>query len=125
MRTLSPSSTKQQATTYEMYSSANPEKDLLISQLKAEIFEKEQNEKNYELLYYLYSLDIFSGVVLKGETKMKLLDFIENDFLLVLIFHPKRKGYVFANLLNIKHIQKEITEISIGIQPFETFIEGM
>ena len=96
-----------------------------IEEIQRIDIQKEQNEKNYELLYYLYSLDIFSGVVLKGETKMKLLDFIENDFLLVLIIHPKRKGYVFANLLNIKHIQKEITEISIGIQPFETFIEGM
>ena len=38
-------------TTYEMYSQhSNAEKDLLISQLKAEIFEKEQTDKNYAIL---------------------------------------------------------------------------
>ena len=71
MRTLSPSSTKQQATTYEMYSSANPEKDLLISQLKAEIFEKEQNEKNFSLLQSKFR-NLQNDLQLLSETKLHL-----------------------------------------------------
>ena len=50
MRTLSPSR-QMPSHTYEMFTTnSNPEKDLLISQLKAEIFEKEQNERNFALL---------------------------------------------------------------------------
>ena len=35
---------------YEMYNNNCPEKDALIFQLKAEIFEKEQNEIDFNLL---------------------------------------------------------------------------
>ena len=35
---------------YEMYNNNCPEQDAIISQLKAEIFEKEQNEKDFNLL---------------------------------------------------------------------------
>ena len=52
------------------------------------------------------------------------LDYLLNEYLLLLEINPRKKGYIFANLLNIKNIRGGINEISIGIQPFETFIEG-
>lgn len=69
LRNLSP---KSSSTTYEMYSSnANPEKDLLISQLKAEIFEKEQNEKNFALLQSKYR-NLQNDLQLLSEAKLHL-----------------------------------------------------
>ena len=58
--------------TYELSNSdANPEKDLLISQLKTEIFEKEQNEKNFNLLQSKFR-NLQNDLQLLSEEKVRL-----------------------------------------------------
>ena len=75
-------------------------------------------------MFYVYFLDEFVGILSGSGAKLKLLDYLLNEYLLLLEINPRKKGYIFANLLNIKNIRGGINEISIGIQPFETFIEG-
>lgn len=86
--------------------------------------EKIKQEKKYETLFYVNFLDEFVGILSGSGAKLKLLDYLLNEYLLLLEINPRKKGYIFANLLNIKNIRGGINEISIGIQPFETFIEG-
>ena len=77
---------------------------------------------NLEQISYLYYLDSFLDILFNEKANVKFLDCFENQFLLVLHVEQQRKAYMFANLLNITEIQHDIIEISIGIQPFETFI---
>jgi ABC-type multidrug transport system ATPase subunit len=77
---------------------------------------------NLEQISYLYYLDSFLDILFNENANVKFLDCFENQVLLVLNVEQQRKAYMFANLLNISEIQHDIIEISIGIQPFETFI---
>ena len=77
---------------------------------------------NLEQISYLYYLDSFLDILFNEKAMVKFLDCFENQVLLVLQVEQQRKAYMFANLLNITEIQHNIIEVSIGIQPFETFI---
>ena len=81
------------------------------------------NWNNIEKAIYFLYLDSFLEVITQENTKVKFLDYLENQVLLILNFDKKRKAYIFSNLLTISGVQTNINEVSISIQPFDTFID--
>lgn len=71
VRNLSPSFNRSSTSTYEMKTSCNPEKEMLISQLKSQLFEYEQNEKNFNQLQAKFR-NVQNDLQLLSEDKLSL-----------------------------------------------------
>ena len=82
----------------------------------------QNDDKKLILYYYFKKLDEIVGMIKEYITWLHFVRRNDTYFVMIMQVKPEYKEYLFGNLLNLKYYDKEISELSIMIEPLENFI---